>query len=729
MVLRPSKQGLTPFAADKGMMLVTPNQNPDQQGAAADTASPAAPAYVRPTPFSKVLIANRGEIARRIIRTARASGYATVAVYSDADARALHVLEADEAVCIGGALPSESYLRIDALLDAARRSGADAIHPGYGFLAENPAFAQACEQAGFVFIGPSSAAIRAMGDKAQAKRLMIAAGVPVVPGFMPDDPCSPGDDASAGRLDWQAEADRVGYPLMIKALAGGGGRGMRLVGSQGDFAAALNSARSEAAHAFGDDRVMLEKAVVRPRHIEIQVFGDRYGQAVHLGERDCSIQRRHQKLLEESPSPAVSAALREQMGQAAVAAVKAIGYEGAGTLEFLLDASGAFYFMEMNTRLQVEHPVTEAITGLDLVAWQLDIAAGKPLPLQQEHIQFSGHAIEVRLCAEDAEQGFLPQSGAMLGWEPSPLVRVDHALIGGADVPPYYDSMIAKVIAWGEDRELARRRLVQGLSQTVALGVTTNQAFLLRCLNHPHFIAGDLSTAFLSDHATTLQPVARSPLTQAFVKQALASVLLRLPLAAQQDGQASGARGLASRMPVSLRLRCGGQTVSLRLTQSQAQCFQVVGGDHAEARCDIEVLRMDPHPSGMGRARVRVDGVDASVAWCLTDRGTEGAGQGIAMHWQGEPFVADDVSLDAALQGGSGSDGKVRASMNGRVVALVAELGQSVKAGDLLLTLEAMKMEHPHRAPIDGVVAAVHAGLGAQVQAGRVLVELRAPTQ
>ena len=420
------------------------------------------------TPFHKILIANRGEIALRILRSARALGYRTVAVYSTADAQARHALEADEAVCIGEPLPAQSYLNISAILAAARQTGADAIHPGYGFLAENEDFAQACREAGLVFIGPSPESIRAMGHKAEAKRLMQKAGVPCVPGY-------DGDDQSSERL--AQEAQRIGYPVMIKATAGGGGRGMRKVEQAQAFADALRSAQSEALNAFGSAQVLLERAIVEPRHIEIQVFADRHGNAVHLGERDCSVQRRHQKLIEESPSPAVSVALRERMGHTAVQAVQALGYEGAGTLEFLLDASGEFYFMEMNTRLQVEHPVTEAVTGLDLVEWQLRVAAGEALPLQQSQIQFNGHAIEVRLCAEDPAKGFMPQSGRFCEWSSSTALRVEHALSADSEVPPYYDSMVAKLISHGAHRQEALRRLRAGLQDTVALGVTTNQAF------------------------------------------------------------------------------------------------------------------------------------------------------------------------------------------------------------------------------------------------------------
>ncbi|MBN8985858.1 MAG: ATP-grasp domain-containing protein, partial [Rhizobiales bacterium] len=388
---------------------------------------------VKLTPFRKILVANRGEIALRVMRTARRLGFATVAVYSDADADAPHVRAADQAVRIGEPLPAQSYLRIDAIIAAAKATGADAVHPGYGFLAENEDFAAACRDAGLVFIGPSPQAIESMGNKAGAKAIMQKAGVPCVPGYQ-------GEDQSDATM--AAEAARIGFPVMIKAVAGGGGRGMRLVESAETFPDHLRSARSEARGAFGDPTVILERAIVEPRHIEIQVFGDRYGNAVHLGERDCSVQRRHQKLIEEAPSPAVTPELRARMGEIAVKAVKAIGYEGAGTLEFLLDGAGNFYFMEMNTRLQVEHPVTEAITGLDLVELQLRIAGGEPLALKQEDVRFSGHAIGVRLCSEDARHGFMPQSGRMREWQPAEHLRVEHALHSGIEIPPFYDSMI-----------------------------------------------------------------------------------------------------------------------------------------------------------------------------------------------------------------------------------------------------------------------------------------------
>jgi geranyl-CoA carboxylase alpha subunit len=444
--------------------------------------------------FTKILVANRGEIAWRIMRTAKAMGYRTVAVFSDADRDAPHVAFADEAVRIGPPPVADSYLSIDRILEAAHKSGADAIHPGYGFLSENDTFAAACEKAGLVFIGPPPAAIAAMGNKAAAKRRMIDAGVPCVPGYQ-------GTDQSDGNLE--KEARKIGLPVMVKAAAGGGGRGMRLVERDGDLQEAIRTARAEAESAFGSGELILEKAVVDARHVEIQVFADAHGNVIHLGERDCSVQRRHQKVIEEAPSPAVNADLRGRMGAAAVAAARAIGYRGAGTVEFLLAADGAFYFLEMNTRLQVEHPVTEAITGQDLVAWQLRVAAGERMPFTQEQVRLEGHAIEVRLYAEDAYAGFLPQTGRIDVWRPAsgPGVRIDHGMKDGLAISPFYDPMIAKVIARGATREEARTRLIKALRDTVVLGPTTNRHFLIRLLEHPEFAAGKATTAFLTKHA------------------------------------------------------------------------------------------------------------------------------------------------------------------------------------------------------------------------------------
>jgi len=649
------------------------------------------------TPFSKVLIANRGEIALRVIRSAHALGYRTVAVYSTADAQAAHVAAADQAVCIGEPLPAQSYLRIPAIIDAARASGADAVHPGYGFLAENEDFAAACRDAGLVFIGPSPEAIRAMGDKAGAKRLMIEAGVPCIPGYQ-------GEDQSEQRL--ADEAARIGYPVMIKATAGGGGRGMRLVRSAGEFADLLRSAQSEAKNAFGDATVILERAIVEPRHIEIQVFADRHGNAVHLGERDCSVQRRHQKVIEEAPSPAVDAELRGRMGATAVAAVKAIAYEGAGTLEFLLDREGNYYFMEMNTRLQVEHPVTEAITGLDLVEWQLRVAAGEPLPLAQDDIRFAGHAIEVRLCAEDVRAGFMPQSGTMRRWRVPQGLRVEHGLRSGVAIPPYYDSMIAKLVAHGATRDEARRRLLRGVEDTVALGVRTNQEFLARCLAHPVFAAGGATTAFIAQHEADLVPADEKANTRA----ALVGAWLLHQTAGQERHGASG-RSLAHGLPMGMRFALDGveQTVSVSQTGRHDFRLATQGQDH-----ELESVSLGEH-----EARFIVDGVMDSVAF---DRD----GSNLWLRHAGRPHMLEDHTRAAsARREEGGGDGRVRASMNGRVVAILAAVGDQVAPGQPLVTLEAMKMEHVHNAPLQGIVTAILVSAGEQVQARRVVVEIQ----
>ncbi len=637
------------------------------------------------TPFSKLLVANRGEIALRILRSARKRGLATVAVYSQADADAPHVAFADEAVCIGTALPRNSYLKIDAILDAARLTGADAIHPGYGFLAENAEFAAAVQAAGLVFVGPSAQAIRAMGDKAGAKALMTAAGVPCVPGYQ-------GEDQSPDRL--AAEAARIGWPLMIKATAGGGGRGMRLVAGPEGFAAALGSARSEAKGAFGDDTVLLERAILRPRHIEIQILADRHGNAIHLGERDCSVQRRHQKLVEEAPSPAVTPELRARMGEVSVAAVRSIGYEGAGTLEFLLDAEGNFWFMEMNTRLQVEHPVTEAITGLDLVDLQLAIAAGEPLPIRQQDVAFTGHAIEVRLCAEDPAAGFMPQSGRLAVWAPAEGLRVEHALHAGVEIPPFYDSMVAKLIAHGPDRDAARRALAAGLRRTEALGIRTNLEFLAACLDHPVFADGQATTAFIAENETDLLP---DP-TQA---EAEAATLLAGLLRAGLTG------GLQHRFTAPLRLACGERVPDLRV-QALPDGSVTVGDTTLRllSRDDAGLCRIE---LGGRRAQLRL--VADGPRWL--------------MHWQGRAWAFEDRTWQPqAGPGDTAADGKVRASMNGRVVSVLAKLGDQVPAGAPLVVLEAMKMEHTHAATLGGRITAVNVAQGDQVGAHRVMVEV-----
>ncbi|WP_291849370.1 acetyl-CoA carboxylase biotin carboxylase subunit [Bradyrhizobium sp.] len=649
------------------------------------------------TPFFKILIANRGEIALRIMRTARRLGYGVVAVYSDADRDALHVREADQAVRIGEALPAQSYLRIEAIVAAARASGADAVHPGYGFLAENEDFAQACREAGLVFIGPSAEAIRAMGNKAGAKDIMRAAGVPCVPGYQG------ADQSDAVML---AEARKIGFPVMIKAVAGGGGRGMRLVADAAKFPDALASARSEAQGAFGDPKVILERAIVEPRHIEIQVFGDRYGNAIHLGERDCSVQRRHQKLIEEAPSPKVSPELRARMGAVAVTAAKTIGYEGAGTLEFLLDPGGEFYFMEMNTRLQVEHPVTEAITGLDLVELQLRVAAGEPLGFRQEDIQFSGHAIEVRLCSEDAGHEFMPQSGRMALWQMPEGVRVEHALQSGSEIPPYYDSMIAKIVSHGADRDEARGRLISGLERTAAFGVTTNQGFLIACLRHPGFARGEATTAFIGNHLDELL----APRADDTADAALAALLLYVTHPDAPPWR--GGRSLAAVFPLTTRIDLGHGAREVDIMREREGSY-VASLDGGAWRFEIDEL-------GVDTIRFRTNGMMVSAKF-LRDRDR------LYFLDRGVTVAVRDLTLSTPVSAAaSGGDGRVRAAMNGRVVALLVRVGEQVAAGQPVMTLEAMKMEHVHVAGVAGTVSSIDVSEGEQVTTGKIVVEIAA---
>ncbi len=648
------------------------------------------------TPFRRILIANRGEIALRIIRTARRLGYETVAVHSSAEARAPHVRAADRACLIGGPAPAASYLRSDAIIEAARRSGADAVHPGYGFLAENAAFADACRKEGLVFIGPSPEAIELMGDKARAKDVMRRAGVPCVPGYQ-------GDDQSEERL--AAEAERIGFPVMIKASAGGGGRGMRRARSRDELIPLLRSARSEAEHAFGDPTLLIERAIEGARHVEIQVVGDRHGNAIHLGERDCSVQRRHQKLIEEQPSPAVSPELRAAMGAAAVGAVGTIGYEGVGTLEFLLDAAGGFFFIEMNTRLQVEHPVTEAVTGLDLVELQLRIARGEKLALRQDEVRFCGHAIEARLCAEDPDMDFLPQSGRIALWRPPEALRVDHAIEDGSDVLPFYDSMIAKLIAHGATREEARRKLVHGLTETVALGVSNNAGFLRRCLEHSEFVEGAATTDFVdTEQAVLRERRDASPPPQA----ALAALALHMTEGPIR--QFALGRTLAPTFSLPLRFHLGGQTIACDLRHNRSGSFSVA----LEAQSvEIEITEMTEET-----LRFRCEGVEDRVSFFRSGRDLYLCRDGETVH------IEDWSRVAASKPGHAGRDGWLRAAMSGRVAAVLVKAGDAVEAGQPLLVLEAMKMEHIHAAPIAGTVSLVHVEKNQQVAANKIVVEI-----
>jgi geranyl-CoA carboxylase alpha subunit len=654
--------------------------------------------------FDAILIANRGEIALRILRTARRMGYRVIAVYSDADAEAPHVRMADQAVRIGASAPRDSYLHMAAILAAAAQSRAGAIHPGYGFLAENADFAQAVLDAGLVWIGPSPQAMHAMGDKARARQLMQAAGVPCIPGY----DAQPQDDATL-----RVQASRIGYPLMVKATAGGGGRGMRLVESAAQLDAALAAARSEALGAFGSDRLMLERAIAQPRHVEIQIFADDHGHVVHLGERDCSVQRRHQKLIEEAPSPALAGAdgavLRRAMGAMAVAAARAIDYRGAGTIECLLDDQGGFHFMEMNTRLQVEHPVTEALTGYDLVEWQLRVARGEPLPETDQQailqrFESGGHAIEVRLCAEDPAHEFLPQSGRLLAWQAAAGVRVEHALQAGQDIAPFYDAMIAKFMAHGPDRDTARRQLANALRDSTALGVRTNQAWLAACLAHPVFADGRADTGFVAACMPALM-AANPPMPAALAAMVLYAVR------AWKLGRNPAQVALPLPWPLPMTLAIDGAVCRADITSLGADRYRIAqeGGLQTEFR-----LRD-------GSADQLVIDTDQG---CETLRWAQGSGD-VFVSRQGHQSLLCDLSLAARSNAGAQAlSGQVRAPMAGRIVALHVTAGQQVRKGAPLLVLEAMKMEHPSVAPIDGVVGAIGIAQGDQVTAGALLLEL-----
>ena len=656
--------------------------------------------------MKRLLIANRGEIARRIIRTAHRLGIATVAVHSDPDAGALHVREATTAVSLGGASSAESYLRIDKLIDAARASGADAVHPGYGFLSENADFAQAVIDAGLTWVGPPPAAICALGSKSAAKALAQQHGVPVLPGYFGADQ----SDAT-----FATEAARIGYPVMVKAVAGGGGRGMRLVGEAAHLPAALASARAEALAGFGNADLLIERAVLRPRHVEVQVFCDAHGRGIHLGERDCSVQRRHQKIIEEAPSPAVSPALRERLGAAAVALAQAAGYQGAGTVEFLLDgaagaaspagsdrrSSGAwgpgFYLMEMNTRLQVEHPVTEMLTGLDLVEWQIRVARGEPLPLAQDQVALHGHAIEVRLCAED--EHFTPHTGAVRAFVEPPRhagLRFDHAIEVGGVVTPHYDAMLGKLIAHAPDRAQAIAQLAHALDATVLLGLPTNRAFLAACLRHPVFGAGEALIPFLAEHGAALRETLQPP----------SDALLAGVLAAAYP--CGAARGLPGPFARPLRWR------------------------HGDAVLDLAVLEV-----GQGALRITQDGcVHEAVVepGRVVIGGTAHAVHATALGggaWQAQvgPHTVTLHDLGFAPReraGGAGAARELRAPFNGKLVAVHTQAGARVAKGDALLAIESMKIEHQIAAPRDGVVEAVPVEPGQQVAPGQLLITFAA---
>jgi geranyl-CoA carboxylase alpha subunit len=654
-------------------------------------------------PFDTILIANRGEIACRVIRSARALGFFTVAVYSEADAGAPHTLQADRAICIGPAEAKQSYLSIEAILNAARATGAQsrglAVHPGYGFLSENEAFAQACADAGLVFIGPPASAIAAMGNKAAAKRRMIEAKVPCVPGYQ-----GPSTDSGQSDAVLLHEAEKIGLPVMVKAAAGGGGRGMRLVRQHAELLPAIQSARSEAENAFGSPELILEKAVVDGRHVEIQVFADTHGNVIHLSERDCSVQRRHQKVIEEAPSPAVNADLRAKMGAAAVAAARAIGYVGAGTVEFLLDGNGHdFYFLEMNTRLQVEHPVTELITGLDLVALQIRVAAGDRLPLSQDDVQLSGHAIEVRLYAEAPHKGFLPQSGDLVLWRPptGEGLRVDHGLHeSGQVISPFYDPMIAKIIAHGATREEARRRLVVALERCVALGIETNRGFLVDLLRHDDFAAGRATTRFIPQHfETPAAPVADDTLLN------IAALLWfeRAAAACGHDPAASWSSTGRLGSPVLLQY---GETKTKRLVAPSG------GNRYRVQDQEIAILRRDGC-----RLRLQVDGQGRDIVFAF-------ASDTLHLALGVRDFACRDITYQPPAEAEGAAERELRAPMNGKIVAVLAAEGERVSKGQRLVIMEAMKMQHEMVARVDAVVEKLPVKVGDQVATRQLLAAL-----
>ncbi|RMB53704.1 3-methylcrotonyl-CoA carboxylase alpha subunit [Sphingomonas sp. PP-CE-3A-406] len=607
--------------------------------------------------IESLLIANRGEIACRIIRTARALGIRTIAVYSDVDANALHVRQADEAVHIGASPARESYLVGDRIIAAAKDTGAQAIHPGYGFLSENADFAQAVLDAGLIWVGPNPDSIRAMGLKDAAKQRMIAAGVPVTPGYL-------GEDQSPERL--KAEADAIGYPVLIKAVAGGGGKGMRRVDTAAEFADALVSCQREAASSFGNTDVLIEKYILSPRHIEVQVFGDSHGNVVHLFERDCSLQRRHQKVIEEAPAPGMDAATRDAICAAAVKAAKAVDYVGAGTIEFIADASEGLradriWFMEMNTRLQVEHPVTEEITGQDLVEWQLRVASGEPLPKRQDELAIDGWAMEARLYAEDPAKGFLPSIGTLERFDLGSTARVDTGVEQGAEISPFYDPMIAKVIAWGEDRETAREALAYALDGAVVWPVRSNAGFLVEALDHPDFVAGTLDTGLIAREGDALMP----------------------PTHPTEEALADAVGALVSADPIS----------GFRLNASSRRTATfLLDGEPVEVELD-----------GHARATSAFEDVLISEA---------------GQTWQLKPWRASGVAA------GGAADGAILSPMPGRIIAVDVAAGDTVIKGQKLVTLEAMKMEHSLTAPFDGIVADLNAIEGGQVTEGTMLVRI-----
>lgn len=659
--------------------------------------------------FNSILIANRGEIACRVIKTAKQLGYRTIAVYSDADAGAPHVQLADDAVRIGPGPVGESYLLAENILAAATTSGAESIHPGYGFLSENSAFAEAVESAGLVFIGPTCEAIDVMGNKAESKRRMIEAGVPCVPGYEGHDQT---DEALL------AEGNKIALPLMVKAAAGGGGRGMRLVQDYAELANAIKLARAEAESAFGSGELILEKAIIQPRHVEIQVFADTFGNTVHLGERDCSVQRRHQKVIEEAPCPIMTPELREQMGQSAIDAAKSVNYRGAGTVEFLLDASGAFYFLEMNTRLQVEHPVTELITGLDLVALQISVAQGEALSITQDDVHLEGHAIEVRLYTEDPSLDFLPASGPVDLWQPADGVgiRIDAGIVSGQDISPFYDPMVAKVIGYGPDRESARLRLIGALKETVLFGTPNNKRFLIQCLEKQCFIDGTATTAFIAEEFSGEDLQVAPP---SFADSAVAAVIElamehkklfdRSVLVSASLKNWASASAIISRK----QYQFADLTRDLGITPKGLEAYRVFDVGGVEADVEITVLAIDKH-----KASLRVDGTILAVTSMSSVKGQ------LHCSIEGRDALFKDMIILDGMSDVNVGGGRVTAPMHGLLLEVLVEPGDLVVKGQTLAVLEAMKMHYEIQAEIDGTVAEVSAMAGKQVAVDDVLIEI-----
>lgn len=657
-----------------------------------------------------ILIVNRGEIACRVIRTAKSLGYKTVAVYSEADVNALHVQAADNAICIGPTEVKQSYLNMDAIFEAAKQSGANAIHPGYGFMSENADFANACSAKGITFIGPPVKAINMMGNKRHAKIAMLEANVPCVPGYNGGEQ----DDATL-----VMQANKIGYPVMIKATAGGGGRGMRLANSEAEMQEFIGSARSEAQNAFGNGEIILEKAIIDPRHIEIQIFADQHGNCVYLGERDCSIQRRHQKVVEEAPSAFVTPQLRKAMGEAAVRTALACDYVGAGTVEFLVDQQRNFYFLEMNTRLQVEHPITELITGTDLVALQIKVAAGEPLPFSQADIKLHGHAIEVRLYAEDPRQNFLPQTGTVHLWRQAEGdgLRCDHMLADGQVISPHYDPMLAKMIAWGENRDDATRRLKRMLEESVLFGFENNRHFLGQVIDHPVFKEGGATTAFLTDHFA--EDASINILTAAADDWALAALIL----------EALRAQGFSSNLRHWSNIKYHGGNFKLAMGEQQANILQWSESCQGSVKVHSSIQGLEKGAATVTVNNLTLHSIDdnrayfsrAGVKQSCWFKHTENS---IYLSTTRGDMRFDDLSQQVSSSSNQVGSGKLQAVMDGVIVDVKLAVGDKVTKGEVVVIMEAMKMEHPIKANTDGIIESINVSAGDQVKSKQLLVQI-----